>query len=67
MAIKDNTTLQSLFVGEDGYGLKIRNLVDEKNVISQPKYEISTKGVYEEFFRLKNDADRAQVFQTMQR
>ena len=43
------------------------NLVDEKNVISQPKYEISTKGVYEEFFRLKNDADRAQVFQTMQR
>ena len=43
------------------------NLTDEKNVISRTKYEISTKGVYEEFFRLKNDAERAQVFQTMKR
>jgi hypothetical protein len=50
---------QWVYVGE--------NLVDEKNVISQRKYEISTKGVYEEFFRLKNDAERTQLFQTMQR
>lgn len=50
---------QWVYVGE--------NLVDEKNVISQPKYEISTKGVYEQFFRLKNDAERTQIFQTMQR
>ena len=43
------------------------NLVDEKNVISQGKYKIDKEDIYKEFFRLKNDAQRAQLFETMQR
>jgi hypothetical protein len=42
------------------------NLVDENNVL-QPKYTGSSEDIYKEFFRLKNDADRSQLFQTMER
>ena len=47
-----------VYVGED--------LVDENNVL-KPKYTGSSEDIYKEFFRLKNDADRSQLFQTMER
>ena len=47
-----------VYVGED--------LVDENNVL-QPKYTGSSEDIYREFFRLNNDADRSQLFQTMER
>jgi len=43
------------------------NLVDEKNVISRPPYKGDREEIYQEFFKLKNDADRSQFFTTMQR
>ena len=49
---------QWVYVGED--------LVDENNVLKS-KYTGTSEDVYREFFRLKNDADRSQLFQTMER
>jgi len=47
-----------VYVGED--------LVDENNVLKS-KYTGTSEDIYREFFRLKNDADRSQLFQTMER
>ena len=47
-----------VYVGED--------LVDENNVL-QPKYTGNSEDIYREYFKIKNDADRSQLFQTIQR
>jgi len=47
-----------VYVGED--------LVDENNNL-QPKYTGTSEDIYREYFKLNNDADRAQLFQTMER
>ena len=41
------------------------NLVDEKNVISQPKYTGSKEEIFQEYFKLKTDAERSELFNTM--
>lgn len=43
------------------------NLVDEKNVISRPPYKGTKEEIYQEYFKLKNDAERSQFFTTMDR
>jgi hypothetical protein len=47
-----------VYVGED--------LVDENNVL-QPKYTGNSEDIYREYFKIKNDADRSQLFQTIER